>query len=214
MRSTSTGRTNRSSQRKRVTVTTATVMLAPIVTRSTSSGNAVKDLFPVFHEVLAAGRKPSGSSSLPKHRSARALPLKNPLQPCSSVLRWKRWWRVSTTVVSKHSVRRYPARMMVRRVARWSNAASSFPADSRSRSTSLRWCSLRPIQTRRRLDRHAVACTLNASDPASSRTTLYPAAPCIARGRFDRANRFAVVKSFLHFHRSRSRIGLMIRVMR
>ncbi|QDV42626.1 hypothetical protein Enr13x_24750 [Stieleria neptunia] len=38
---------------------------------------AVNDLFPVFVEVLAAGRKPSGSASLPTYRRARALPLTN-----------------------------------------------------------------------------------------------------------------------------------------
>ncbi|QDV83259.1 hypothetical protein [Planctomycetes bacterium TBK1r] len=43
----------------------------------TPSGNAVKHLCPAFCEVLAAGRKPSGPSSFPKHRRACALPLKS-----------------------------------------------------------------------------------------------------------------------------------------
>ncbi len=49
----------------------------PSVTEAAPGIHTVKHLAPAFDEVLAAGRKPSGSSSIPEHRSARALPLKN-----------------------------------------------------------------------------------------------------------------------------------------
>ncbi|WP_145210385.1 purine-nucleoside phosphorylase [Planctomycetes bacterium TBK1r] len=50
---------------------------APSATEAAPGSHAVKHLSPAFDEVSAAGRKPSGSSSLPEHRRARVLPQKN-----------------------------------------------------------------------------------------------------------------------------------------